>query len=87
MDVKRGLEILEQESETRILSKVEKKDLQNERLGAKVAMKCRGREKKKFRVNKGTNKWGFRACTERSCEITQYKKYLVRQENHRDVTV
>lgn len=76
MDVKCGLEILEQESETRILSKVEKKDLQNERLGAKVVTKCREREKKKSRVNKGMNKWGFRVCTERSCEITQYKKYL-----------
>lgn len=56
-----GLEILEQESETRILSKVEK----NERLEAKVITKCREREKKKkkkSRENKGTNKWGFWAC-------------------------
>lgn len=59
MDVKRGtsLEMMEWESESRILFKVEKKDLQNERLGAKVVTKCTKKAKKKSRVNKG-----FRAC-------------------------
>lgn len=47
---------------------VEKKDLENERLGAKVVTKCRETERenkptpKNNRGNKGTNKWVFRAC-------------------------